>query len=89
MTVFMKVALQTAKRVQEGRTFAQRMTRVVKGFQKHPSSGQFTCTKFSIQFMHKLNRGTQRQFSENIGSEDDLISRIFETFVLHFFICSG
>ena len=54
MTVFMKVALQIAKRVQEGRTFVQRMTRVVKAFQKHPSSGQFTCTKSSIQFMHKL-----------------------------------
>ena len=36
MTVFMKVALQIAKRVQEGRTFVQRMTRVVKTFQKHP-----------------------------------------------------
>ena len=43
-----------AKRVQEGRTFVQRMTRVVKVFQKHPSSGQFTCTNTSIQFMHKL-----------------------------------
>ena len=43
MTVFMKVALQIAKRVQEGKTFVQRMTRVVKTFQKHPSSGQFTC----------------------------------------------
>ena len=29
-------------------------------------------------------RGTQRQFSENICSEDDLRSRIFETFVEKF-----
>ena len=29
-------------------------------------------------------RGTQRQFSENIYSEDDLRSRIFGTFVLKF-----
>ena len=29
-------------------------------------------------------RGTQRQFSENICSEDDLWSSIFETFVVKF-----
>ena len=29
-------------------------------------------------------RGTQRQFLENICSEDDLRSRIFETFVVKF-----
>ena len=32
-------------------------------------------------------RGTQRQFSENICSEDDLRSRIFGTFVVNFFAC--
>ena len=32
-------------------------------------------------------RGTQRQFSENICSEDDLRSRIFGTFVVKFFAC--
>ena len=32
-------------------------------------------------------RGTQRQFSENICSEDDLRSRIFETFVVKFLAC--
>jgi len=32
-------------------------------------------------------RGTQRQFSENICSEDDLISRIFGTFVVKFLAC--
>ena len=31
--------------------------------------------------------GTQRQFSENICSEDDLWSRIFGTFVVKFFAC--
>ena len=32
-------------------------------------------------------RGTQRQVSENICSEDDLRSRIFETFVVKFLAC--
>ena len=31
-----------------------------------------------------LDSGTQRQFSENICSEDDLRSRIFGTFVVKF-----
>ena len=36
--------------------------------------------------LHLFNipRGTQRQFSENISSEDDLRSRIFGTFVVKF-----
>ena len=34
-----------------------------------------------------LIRGTQRQFSENICSEDDLRSRIFGTFVVKFLAC--
>ena len=33
------------------------------------------------------NRGTQRQFMENICSEDDLISRIFETVIVKFLAC--
>ena len=32
-------------------------------------------------------RGTQRQFLENICSEDDLRSRIFRTFVVKFLAC--
>ena len=32
-------------------------------------------------------RGTQRQFSENICSEDDLRSRILGTFVVKFLAC--
>ena len=32
-------------------------------------------------------RGTQRQFSENNCSEDDLRSRIFGTFVVKFLAC--
>ena len=35
----------------------------------------------------KLNRGTQRQFSENICSEDDLRSRIFGIFVAKSLAC--
>ena len=34
-----------------------------------------------------LYKGTQRQFSENIRSEDDLRSRIFGTFVVKFLAC--
>ena len=34
-----------------------------------------------------FNRGTQRQFFENICSEDDLRTRIFETFVVKFPAC--
>ena len=38
--------------------------------------------------VHKENcRGTQRQFSENICSENDLISRIFGTFFVKFLAC--
>ena len=37
--------------------------------------------------MDKQVRGTQRQFSENICSEDDLKSRIFGTFVVKFLAC--
>ena len=32
-------------------------------------------------------QGTQRQFSENICSEDDLRSRIFGTFFVTFIVC--
>ena len=41
------------------------------------------------EFTVKLttNRGTQRQFLENICSEDDLRSRIFGTFVVKFLAC--
>ena len=34
-----------------------------------------------------IHRGTQRQFSENICSEDDLRSRIFGTFVVKLLAC--
>ena len=37
--------------------------------------------------LHKVARGTQRQFLENICSEDDLRSRIFKTFVVKFLAC--
>ena len=36
---------------------------------------------------HGRFRGTQRQFSENNCSEDDLRSRIFGTFVERFLAC--
>ena len=46
---------------------------------------------FKFQFISILaicyNRGTQRQFSQNICSEDDLRSRIFGTFVKKFLAC--
>ena len=40
----------------------------------------------SLSFCQIL-RGTQRQFSENICSEDDLTSGIFGTFVVIFLAC--
>ena len=62
---------------------------------------ELKCSRISIlcfcactQAQHKimidlplLCRGTQRQFSENICSEDDLRSRSFGTFVVKFLSC--
>ena len=42
---------------------------------------------FSISKVQRNHRGTQRQFSENICSEDDLRSRIFGTLVVKFLAC--
>ena len=56
----------------------------------------FFSTHISFRCPHDLNawnrlgnlgRGTQRPFSENICSEDDLRSRIFGTFVVKFLAC--
>ena len=38
--------------------------------------------KFAQVDTRIIDRGTQRQFSENICSEDDLRSRIFGTFIV-------
>ena len=43
--------------------------------------------KLGIKDFKASSRGTQRQFSENICSEDDLRSRIFGTFVVKFLAC--
>ena len=43
--------------------------------------------KIKTLSMYCLLRGTQRQFLENICSEDDLRSRIFGTFVVKFLAC--
>ena len=40
-----------------------------------------------FKFILDYDRGTQRQFSENICSEDDLRPRIFGTFVVKFLAC--
>ena len=50
------------------------------------------CTRVMFCKFYKLlepyaNRGTQRQFSENICSEDDLRSRILGTFVVKLLAC--
>ena len=39
------------------------------------------------ELINHFIRGTQRQFSENIYSEDDLRSRIFGTFVVKYLAC--
>ena len=45
-------------------------------------------SKHELITMHnQCNRGTHRQFSENICSEDDLRSRIFGTFFVKFLAC--
>ena len=41
----------------------------------------------SVYHIRTCIRGTQRQFSENICSEEDLRSRIFGTFVVKFLAC--
>ena len=49
-----------------------------------------SCHDMCVIRSHGLSlniRGTQRQFSENICSEDDLRSRIFGTFVVKFLTC--
>ena len=38
----------------------------------------------NFSFLQRNNRDTQRQFSENIRSEDDLRPRIFGTFLVKF-----
>ena len=43
--------------------------------------------KWLINGLKQNYRGTQRQFLENICSEDDLRSRIFGTFVVKFLAC--
>ena len=42
---------------------------------------------FQFLTVYACFRGTQRQFSENICSKDDLRSRIFEIFVVKFRAC--
>ena len=44
---------------------------------------------YPVWYEHLIQyvRGAQRQFSETICSEDDLRSRIFETFVVKFLAC--
>ena len=43
--------------------------------------------KYFFNTFAQLFRGTQRQFSENICSEDNLRSRIFGTVVVKFLAC--
>ena len=54
-------------------------------------TGRFQCNIsdiFLFEVLYPLrDRGTQRQFSKNICSEDDLRSRIFGTFVVKFLAC--
>ena len=54
---------------------------IIAGRNAHPVQGR------KLQILEPLNRGTQRQFSENICSEDDLRSRIFGTFFVKFLAC--
>ena len=49
--------------------------------------GYGTCSGLKVNHEKTEFRGTQRQFSENICSEDDLKSRIFGTLVVKFLAC--
>ena len=49
---------------------------------------QLSCYRpLVLLYKSPFYRGTQRQFSENICSEDDLSSRIFRTFVVKLLAC--
>ena len=50
-------------------------------------SGKIILAAESARNFSRPIRGTQRQFSENICSEDDLRSRIFGTFFVKFLAC--
>ena len=71
-----KAALQSHQRV-----FAI----CIKLFGEEPESIADSYTSLGVR-QHAV-RGTQRQFSENICSEEDLRSRIFGTFVVKFVAC--
>ena len=57
-----------------------------QGFMRDPNTRGFPLFEARYSGM-PIIRGTQRQFSENICSEDDLTSRIFGTFVVKFLAC--
>ena len=66
---------------------------LLKDSKKRGKRIQYLISKHSIKsaFCYTCipaGRGTQRQFSENICSEDDLRSRIFGTFVVKFLACN-
>ena len=56
---------------------------------RFPSKSRLNNNRCSDHCMFSVPkyRGTQRQFSENICSEDDLRSRIFGTFFVKFLAC--
>ena len=59
------------------------MTMIVNSILSDPLLGLVDGSVYKTVVLSKV-RGTQRQFSENICSEDDLRARIFGTFVVKF-----
>ena len=62
------------------------MTMIVNSILSDPLLGLVDGSVYRTVVLFKV-RGTQRQFSENICSEDDLRSKIFGTFVVKFLAC--
>ena len=61
--------------------------KVVLFFRMECSKRKYSCSISSKLSLIPVSRGTQRQFSGNICSEDDLRTRIFGTFVVKFLAC--
>ena len=68
--------------------FAQSLLHFVFVIQVCTRDSTFLHSTFNFDLCNiKVFRGTQRQFSENICSKDDLRSRILRTFVVKFLAC--
>ena len=65
------------------------MAALLCGYKQRIVREQLQAQPLNMAFciVHKADRGTKRQFSKNICSEDDLRSRIFGKFVVKSLAC--